>query len=56
MVPKMPHIYLLPETDGDLTKISSTEVRKMLKENDSNVAKYLQPDVLRYIRDRKLYA
>lgn len=53
---KMPHIYLLPETDGDLTKISSTEVRKMLKENDPSVAKYLQPDVLRYIRDRKLYA
>jgi len=52
---KMPHIYLMPETDEDLIKISSTDVRGMVRENDPNVSKYLHPDVLKFVRDRKLY-
>jgi len=51
---KMPHIYLMPETDEDLIKISSTEVRRMVKENDPNVTKYLHADVLKFVREHKL--
>ncbi|MEI6234298.1 MAG: nicotinate-nicotinamide nucleotide adenylyltransferase [Planctomycetota bacterium] len=52
---KPPHIYLQPEADEDLIKISSTEVRKMLKSNDLSVSKYLSPGVLAYIREHRLY-
>lgn len=50
-----PHIYLRPETHEDLIKISSTDVRRMLKANDPEVSKYLNPDVLAYIREHRLY-
>ncbi len=53
---KVPHIYLQPETHEDLVKISSTDVRAMLKTNDPEVAKFLHPNVLGYIRQHNLYA
>ena len=52
---RVPHIYLQPEAHEDLIKISSTDVRRMIREHDPAVASYLHPDVLAYCREHKLY-
>ncbi len=48
---KQPHIYL----PTDCVEISSTDIRKMFEDKDSKVSEYLNPEVLRYIKDFKLY-
>lgn len=50
---KPPHIYLNAETD--IMKISSTEVRENLKSKWPGVVEGLDPKVLKYIIDNKLY-
>lgn len=50
---KPPHIYLNAETD--IMKISSTEVRENLKSKWPGAVEGLDPKVLKYIIDNKLY-
>lgn len=48
-----PHVFMKEETD--IMEISSTQVRKMLQENDPNITKYLDPKVVDYIKEKGLY-
>lgn len=48
-----PHVFMSQETD--IVEISSTQVRKMLQENDPNITKYLDPKVVDYIKEKGLY-
>lgn len=50
---KPPHVFMNEETD--IMEISSTQVRKMLQENDPNITKYLDPKVIDYIKEKGLY-
>lgn len=50
---KSPHIYM--EEGPDQIEISSTQVRKMLQENDPNITKFLDPKVINYIKEHHLY-
>lgn len=42
-------------TDIAMNSISSTKIRKMLKENDEVVKNYIDEDVLKHIKQNKLY-
>ena len=42
-------------TDVAMNNISSTKIRKMIKENDKLVKNYIDKDVLEYIKQNKLY-
>jgi nicotinate-nucleotide adenylyltransferase len=46
------HIFL---KDFEPTSISSTLVRRLLKEKDSKAKEYLDPEVYRYIKENRLY-
>jgi nicotinate-nucleotide adenylyltransferase len=48
-----PHVFMNEETE--IMEISSTQVRKMLQENDPNITKYLDPKVVDYIKENHLY-
>lgn len=51
---KQPHIYLADECP--LVNISSTEIRNWIKEEDTNIDKFVNPDVLSYINEQGLYS
>lgn len=48
-----PHIFMKEETD--IMEISSTQVRDMLKNEDPNINKFLDPKVVQYIKEHNLY-
>ena len=48
-----PHIFMNGETN--IIEISSTQIKKMLKEEDPEINKYLDPKVLEYINNHHLY-
>ncbi len=48
-----PHIFMKEETD--IMEISSTQVREMLKNDDPNITKFLDPKVVQYIKEHNLY-
>jgi len=50
---KSPHIFMDEATDID--EISSTTIKNMLKNDDPAITKFLDPKVLKYIKDRHLY-
>lgn len=50
---KSPHIFMKEESD--IMEISSTQVRGMLKENDPDITKFLDPKVIDYIKEHHLY-
>lgn len=50
---KSPHIFLDEETN--IVEASSTMIRRMLKDNDVEITKYIDPKVLHYIREHQLY-
>jgi len=48
---KLPHMFL---NQNSTPEVSSTQVRSLIKENNS-AKEFLNPDVLKYIIDKKLY-
>lgn len=50
---KSPHIYM--EDINNITEISSTTIKNMIKNDNSNITKVLDPKVYDYIKKHKLY-
>lgn len=50
---KAPHLYLA--ADNPVMEISSTEVRRMLREGDERGQQFVDPRVLEYIQTNRLY-
>ena len=50
---KAPHIFMKEE--ADIMEVSSTQVREMLKNDDPNINKMLDPKVIKYIKEHGLY-
>ena len=50
---KPPHIFM--DIENNIMEVSSTQIRNMIKDNDPNITKVLDPKVYEYIKEHKLY-
>ena len=49
---KSPHIFM---DEAHLLEVSSTQIRTMLKNDDPNITKFIDPKVYEYIKEHHLY-
>jgi nicotinic acid mononucleotide adenylyltransferase len=50
---RSPHIFM--EEENNIPEISSTQIRNMLKNDDSKITQFIDPKVYEYIKEHHLY-